>query len=139
MTVIPFIFSIVKHILYLLLLFIQCASLVTQMVENPAQMQETWGQSLDWEIAWRKEWLPTPVATHSILLPGETDRQRSLAGYNPRDHKESEMTEHACRQQLYVSTQTLGRQRLGPPFWLLCAQQGTECLRQSFCFSNKCN
>ena len=32
-----------------------------------------------------------------------------------------------------------GRQRLGPPSWLLCAQQGTECPRQSFCFSNECN
>ena len=61
--VIPFIFSIVKHILYLLFLFIQWASLVTQMVENPAQMQETWGQSLDWEDPLEKG-----MATHSSIL-----------------------------------------------------------------------
>ena len=63
MMVIPFIFSIVKHILYLLFLFIQWASLVTQMVENPAQMQETWGQSLDWEDPLEKG-----MASHSSIL-----------------------------------------------------------------------
>ena len=40
------------------------------------------------KIPWRRAWQPTPV-----FLPGEYHRQRSLAGYNPQDHKESDMTE----------------------------------------------
>ena len=31
--------------------------------------------------------------TTSIFLPGESYGQRSLAGYSPRGHKESDMTE----------------------------------------------
>ena len=34
---------------------------------------------------------PTPV-----FLPGEFHGQKSLAGYSPWGHKESDMTEHAC-------------------------------------------
>ena len=34
------------------------------------------------------EWQPTPV-----FLPGEFHGQRSLAGYSPWGHKESDMTE----------------------------------------------
>ena len=41
------------------------------------------------KIPWRREWLPTRV----LLLPGEFHGQRSLAGYSPWDHKESDMTE----------------------------------------------
>ena len=37
---------------------------------------------------WRRKWQPTPV-----LLPGEFHGQRSLVGYNPRGHKESDKTE----------------------------------------------
>ena len=37
---------------------------------------------------WRREWLPTPV-----FLPGESHEQRSLAGYSPWGHKESDTTE----------------------------------------------
>ena len=40
------------------------------------------------KIPWRREWQPTPV-----LLPGESHGQRSLAGYSPGCHKESDMTE----------------------------------------------
>ena len=36
----------------------------------------------------RKNWQPTPV-----FLPGEPHVQRSLMGYNPRGHKELDMTE----------------------------------------------
>ena len=38
---------------------------------------------------WSRKWQPTPV-----LLPGKSHGQRSLAGYNPWDHKESDMTEY---------------------------------------------
>ena len=34
---------------------------------------------------WRREWLPTP-----IFLPGEFHGQRSLVGYSPWGHKESD-------------------------------------------------
>ena len=60
-------------------------------------MQETQGtrvQSLGREDP-LKEWQPTPV-----FLPGEFHGQRSLVGCSPRGHKESDMTEHACRDLL---------------------------------------
>ena len=40
------------------------------------------------KIPWRREWLPTPV-----FLPRESHGQRSLGGYRPWGHKESDMTE----------------------------------------------
>ena len=39
-------------------------------------------------MPWRREWLPTPV-----FLPGELHAQRSLLGYSPWNHKESDTTE----------------------------------------------
>ena len=55
--------------------------------ESPA-MQETWVRSLAWEDPLRKAWQPTPV-----FLPGKFHGQKSLAGYSPWCHKESDMTE----------------------------------------------
>ena len=40
------------------------------------------------KIPWRRKCLPTPV-----LLPGKPHGQRSLAGYSPRDRKDSDLTE----------------------------------------------
>ena len=40
------------------------------------------------KIPWRRAWQPTPV-----FLPGESHGQRSLAGYSPGSHRESDMTE----------------------------------------------
>ena len=40
------------------------------------------------KIPWRNKWQPTPV-----LLPREFHGQRSLAGYSPWGHKESDITE----------------------------------------------
>ena len=37
---------------------------------------------------WRRKWQPTPV-----FLPGKSHGWRSLAGYSPWDHKESDTTE----------------------------------------------
>ena len=37
---------------------------------------------------WRREWLPNPV-----FFPGEFHGQRSLTGYSPWSHKESDTTE----------------------------------------------
>ena len=40
------------------------------------------------KIPWRRAWQPTPV-----FLPGESHRQRGLAGYGPFGRKESDVTE----------------------------------------------
>ena len=40
------------------------------------------------KIPWRRKWQPTPV-----LLPGKSHGQRSLVGYSPWGHKESDITE----------------------------------------------
>ena len=39
------------------------------------------------KIPWRKKWQSTPV-----FVPGKFHGQRSLAGYTPWGHKESDMT-----------------------------------------------
>ena len=39
-------------------------------------------------MAWRRKWQPTPV-----LLPGKSHGQRSLIGYHPWGHEESDTTE----------------------------------------------
>ena len=40
------------------------------------------------KIPWRRAWQSTPVS-----LPGESHGQRSLAGYSPLGHTESDLTE----------------------------------------------
>ena len=59
---------------------------MAQMVKNLPAMQETWVQSLRQEDPLEKE-----MATHSSILPGEFHGQRSLVGYSPWGHKESNM------------------------------------------------
>ena len=51
-------------------------------------MRETQVRSLGREDPLEKE-----MATHSILLSGKFHGLRSLAGYSPWDHKESDTTE----------------------------------------------
>ena len=45
------------------------------------------------KIPWNRKQQPTPV-----FLPGESHRQRSLAGYSSLGHKELDTTEHAQRE-----------------------------------------
>ena len=45
---------------------------------------------------WRRARQPTPV-----LLSGESHGQRSLAGYSPWGHKESDMTEATARMHTH--------------------------------------
>ena len=52
------------------------------------ETQEMRVQSLGWEDP-----LGKGTATHSSILAWEFHGQRSMAGYSPWDHKESEMTE----------------------------------------------
>ena len=73
----------------------QGSSLIAQTVKNLPALQETQVRSLGWEDPLKKE-----METHSSILgigilptPVEFHGQRSLAGYRPRGHKESDMTE----------------------------------------------
>ena len=58
------------------------------MVKNLSAMQETWVQSLS-----REDPLEKGMATHSSILALEIPWQRSLVGYSPWGHKESDTTE----------------------------------------------
>ena len=73
------------------------------VVKNPpANAGDVKGLKFDpWveKLPWRRTWQPAPV-----LLPGESQGQRSLVGYHPWGHKESDTTEQltlslspACR------------------------------------------
>ena len=63
---------------------------MAQTVKNLPAMQDTRVPSLGQEDALEKG-----KATHSSthFLPGDSHRQRSLAGYSPWSHKESDTTE----------------------------------------------
>ena len=50
--------------------------------------KKTEAQGCKFKVNWRRKWLPTPV-----LLPGESHGKRSLVGYSPWGHKESDRTE----------------------------------------------
>ena len=55
---------------------------------------------------WRREWLPTPG-----FLPGEFHGQRSLVGYSPWGHKESDTTEPLSHFQKHTHTHSLTHMR----------------------------
>ena len=63
------------------------ASLVTQTIENPPAMQETWVRPLGWEDP-----LEEGMATHSSCLENPHG-QRSLVRCSPWGRKESDTTE----------------------------------------------
>ena len=46
----------------------------------------------------RKKQQPNPV-----FLPGKSHGQRSLAGYSPQGHKQSDMAEHTCTVPLITA------------------------------------
>ena len=62
-------------------------SLVAQMVKNLLAMQETWVLSLGWEDPLEKG-----MATYASILAWRIP-QRRLAGCNPWDRKELDMTD----------------------------------------------
>ena len=68
------------------------ASLMAQWVKNLPAMQETqkvWGRSLGVrKIPWGRK-----MATHCSILAWKIHRQRTLEGYSPMGHKESDMIE----------------------------------------------
>ena len=49
-------------------------------------------------VPWSRTWQPTPVS-----LPGESHGHSSLVGYSPRDHKESDTTEHSQSRIWYTA------------------------------------
>ena len=75
---------------------IKWASLVAQTVKNLPALQETWVQSLGWEQS-----LEEGMATHSTILTWNPQVQRSLEGYSPWGHKESDSTEQLSTAELY--------------------------------------
>ena len=75
------------------------------MVKNPPAMQENCVQSLGWEGS-----LEEDMATHSSILAWRISHgQRSLVGYSPWGHKESDMTERLSTHM----TQTTEEEREG--------------------------
>ena len=65
------------------------ASQVALVVKNPPANAgdsgfDPWVET----IPWRRAWQPTPV-----FMPGKSLGQRSLTGYSPWGHKESDTTE----------------------------------------------
>ena len=65
------------------------------MVKNLPAMWETRFDPWVGKIPWEREWQPTPV-----FLPEEFHGQRSPLGYNPRGHKELDMTERLTHTQI---------------------------------------
>ena len=63
------------------------ASLVAQTVKNLPAMWRPGFNHWVRKIPWRRKWQPTPV-----LLPGKSHGWRSLVGYSPQGHKESDTT-----------------------------------------------
>ena len=57
-------------------------------------MWEIWVQSLGWEDP-----LEEGMTTQFNILPWRIPGQRSLVGYNPWGHKESDMTKRLIRAQ----------------------------------------
>ena len=66
------------------------ASQVAVVVKNsPAKAGDRFGFGpWIWKIPWRRKWQPT-----AVFLPGESHGQRSLAGYSPWGHTQSDMTD----------------------------------------------
>ena len=67
------------------------------------------------KMPWRRAWQPTPV-----FLPGEAHGQRSLAGYSPQGHKESDTTEETEHKHTFRHSQArfLRKEGLSRPLHL---------------------
>ena len=61
---------------------------MAQTLKNLPAMQEIWVRSLGWEDPLEKG-----MATHSSILAGKSNGQRSLEGYSPLAQEESDTTE----------------------------------------------
>ena len=66
------------------------------VVKNPPAKQVTRVQSMG-----QKDRLEKEMATHSSILVWEIHGQRSLVGYSPWGHKESDMTEQVNNNKIH--------------------------------------
>ena len=74
----------------------------SSVVKNQSAMQETcrtlgfnpWVR----KIPWKRKWQPTPVS-----LPGKSHGQRSMAGYSPWGHRESDTAEHSAPRTIRMN------------------------------------
>ena len=82
-------------------IFLQWGLLADQWSRICLPMQEMQVRSLVQEDPLEKE-----MATHSSILVGESHGQRSLAGYSPWGHKESDMTEQLTHTHTHRHTHT---------------------------------
>ena len=64
------------------------------MVKNPPKCRKHGFDPWVGKIPWRRKWQPIPV-----FLPGKSRGPRSLAGYSPWRHKESDRTEDTQQHQ----------------------------------------
>ena len=55
------------------------------------------------KIPWSRKWQPIPV-----FLPGKSHGQKSLAGYSPQGHKESDTTKHTYTHAVLQIQRTNG-------------------------------
>ena len=68
---------------------------MVQRVKNLLAMHDPWAG----KIPWRREWLPiSPL----VVLSGEFHGLRSLVGYSPWGHKESETIEYLTLYFSYI-------------------------------------
>ena len=87
--------------------------LVAQTVKNLSATQETRVRSLGQENPLEKE-----MATHSRILAWRIPRQRSLAGYSPWGHKESDTTKtHTLPLAIYLTHDNVYMSKLPSPFF----------------------
>ena len=68
-------------------------------------------------INWRRQWQPTPV-----LLPGKSHGWRSLVGYSPCGHEESDTTE---RLHFQFSLSCIGEEN-GNPLQYSCLENPSD-------------
>ena len=65
--------------------------------EPTCQCRRQWFDPWVWKIPSEKE-----MATHSVFLPGKFHGQRSLAGYSPWSHKETDMAKRLNNNRVDV-------------------------------------
>ena len=71
------------------------------------------------KIPWRREWQSTPV-----FLPGEVHGQRSLVGYSPWGHKDSDMTKGLTHTHTAASRGSQCRRIQPVPFCMVTCSRG---------------
>ena len=80
---------------------------MAQKVKRLPAMWETRVQPLGWEDLLEKE-----MATHSSIWSGKSHGQRSLVGYSPWGHKESDLTERLRLLSCFAIRRVCFNQRL---------------------------